>query len=341
MPRRWVWLQLLIGWLPVWALVTLLITTAHRDASVHAAVLIGFRIILAAALLGLVVARIADRVPWPHPFRPSFLLVHVVAAAAYSVTWFLLNSVIESLWRARLVLVVGTGIMPYLVLGVWLYIMIAGVVYATRATERAARAEGAAARAQLSALRAQLNPHFLFNALHTVVQLIPQQPDRAAHAAEQVAGLLRATLDEARDLVSLGEEWDFVQRYLEVEGLRFGDRLRVHADIPEALRAVELPSFTVQTLVENAVRHAASPRVAPTTLEVVARLDGDRCIVLVRDDGDGAAPGPLDGRHGSGLHRLRERLAALYGDAARLDVTAPPGHGVEARVSLPLDGPGA
>src|SRR4026208_1160253 len=100
--------------------------------------------------------------------------------------------------------------------------MVSGVVYASEATERASKAEAIAARSQLAALRAQLNPHFLFNALHTVVQLMPVDPKGASRAAEQLAGLLRVTLEQDRDLVLLAEEWSFVEKYLELESLRFG-----------------------------------------------------------------------------------------------------------------------
>jgi hypothetical protein len=211
MPRAWIWLQLIIGWLPVWALFTTLIATAHPAPLLEAS-MVGLRMVITAAIPGLLVTRLTDGLPWPRPIRPAFIAVHFVAAFAYAGIWILFNSFIESALRGQAVLMVGYGLGPFLILGVWIYVMIAGVTYATRATERAARAEAAAARAQLAALRAQLNPHFLFNALHAVVQLIPREPARASKAAEQVASLLRTTLEEDRDLVSLGEELEFVRR---------------------------------------------------------------------------------------------------------------------------------
>src|SRR3954469_8653114 len=130
--------------------------------------------------------------------------------------------------RRHLVITVGgAGLGAFVVMGIWLYTSIATVAYVTAATARAAYAETMAARTQLAALRAQLNPHFLFNALHSVVQLIPRDPARAASAAEEVAGLLRATIEEHRDVVTLEEELAFVRRYLGVERMRFGDRLVV------------------------------------------------------------------------------------------------------------------
>lgn len=318
--RAWVWWQLVIGWLPVWALYTTLIITAHGGASVFHAAFSGLRAVGAAALLGLGVHRLTERVPWPRPFRVSFLLLHVAAALVYAVTWVALVSAMESLLRARFVILAPYGVGPFVILGVWFYVMVAGVAYANRAAERAAEAEAAAVRSQLAALRAQLNPHFLFNALHTVVQLIPRDPRRAAQAAEQVAGLLRTAIEEDRDLVTLAEERSFVERYLELERLRFGDRLDVRLDIPRETDQTLVPSFALQTLVENAVRHGAAPRVEPTTIAISARLRGGALHLDVRDTGAGARGEAPDQGDGTGLRRLRERLAAHFGDAATLDV---------------------
>ena len=335
MVRRWVWLQLLIGWLPVGALFATLIATAHEDVWPPHAIFIAFRMIVAAAALGLLVHRLTLRLPWPHPMRVPFVLIHLVAAIVYAAAWMLLNSAIESMLRGALVLVVGYGVVPFLVLGIWLYVMVAGVSYSAQATERAARIEAEAARAQLAALRAQLNPHFLFNALHTVVQLIPREPQRAAQAAEKVAGLLRTTIEADRDLVTLAEEQEFVGRYLDIERIRFGDRLAVRLELSEAALAALLPSFALQTLVENAVRHGAAPRVEPTQIAVTGRIEDGMLVVTVQDDGAGVHHGDMDAGNGTGLRRLRDRLEALYGRHARLDVASHPGGGFTATLVIP------
>jgi LytS/YehU family sensor histidine kinase len=250
----------------------------------------------------------------------SFLLLHLVAAGAYSFTWFALNSVVESALRQQLVIVIGFNLGAYLIMGVWLYVMSAGVLYASEAATRAARAELHATQSQLATLRGQLNPHFLFNALHTVVQLIPRAPDRAARAAEDIAGLLRTSLEEGRDLVPLEDEWRFVQRYLEMEGIRFGDRLRVTADLAPDTMDVLVPSFALQTLVENAVRHGAAPRVEPTTITIRAARAGDALQVTVTDDGMGpdSSGGGVNG--GTGLKRLRDRLVGHFGSEASVSL---------------------
>lgn len=328
---------MIIGWLPVWALYATLITTAHPDADFPHAALIALRAIGSAALLGFFVSRLTERFPWPSPVQLGFVALHLVAAVLYAFAWVALTSLIESAIRLRLVVIIPpSGIVAYLILGVWLYIMVAGVGYAARGTERAARAEAIAAKSQLAALRSQLNPHFLFNALHTVVQLIPREPKRAAQAAEQIAALLRTALEEERDLVPLDQELAFVERYLEIERIRFGDRLRVRIELSPEARAALIPSFALQSLVENAVRHGAAPRVEPTEVAITGRVADGMLRVEVADTGIGAGADQLETTNGTGLRRLRDRLAVLYGNRARLQLTNGPTGGLTAGLIIPL-----
>lgn len=333
--RGWLWIQLAIGWVPVWVLYTLLIYTAHGGA-LSTAVLASARAIGTAALLGMLVLRFTQRLPWPRPVRPGFVLAHVVAAFVYSASWVFTYTLLEVMLRGGRFVVSPPGVIPFIALGIWLYIAVAGVSYAVRATERAARAEAAAVRAQLAALRSQLDPHFLFNALHTVVQLIPISPDRAAEAAELLAGLLRTATQEDRDLVPLGEEIGFVERYLALERLRFGDRLDVALTVDPAAVARTVPAFALQTLVENAVRHGAAPRVEPTRIAIGARCVEDRLMLEVADTGAGAAREAIESAGGTGLRRLRERLDALYGARASLTVDSREGAGFRATVTVPV-----
>ena len=334
MSRRAIWLQLLIGWLPIWALFTVIVVSMHADTTFHQAIFIALRSIIGAVILGFAVQRFTERLPWPNPVRVSFVLIHIIAAFVYAFSWFVLNSIIQSILHGAIVIVLGIGMAPFLVSGIWLYIMIAGVSYTLQSNARAARAETAAAQAQLSALRGQLNPHFLFNALHTVVQLIPQDPKSAAHAAQLVAGLLRTTLEENRDIVTVADELDFVNRYLEVEKIRYAERLRVSIDVQETARGLTLPSFTIQTLVENAVRHGAQPNIDPTDISISATRSGDALRVEVTDTGAGYQP--QEGK-GTGLGRLRERLRVLYGGEASLNVAARVEHGTVATLMIPQE----
>jgi signal transduction histidine kinase len=328
------WLLLGIGWLPMWILFTLMITSVHA-LPLAASAWMALRMIGSAALLGVGVQAFIRCQPWPAPFRPSFLLLHVLAATLYAGLWVAAYSLIESVLHWRLAYVAGPGVGRFALTGVWLYLTIAAVAYTQQAARRSALVQAAAARAQLAALQAQLHPHFLFNALHTVVQLIPLDPDRAAQAAEELAGLLRAALDERRDQVTLAAEWRFVQRYLAIEQLRFGERLQIAATLPASTLDLRLPSFALQTLVENAVRHGAAPKLGTTHLRITASSSGQHLNLVVSDDGAGADAAAVRESSGTGLRRLRERLACLHGDNAALDVDASL-RGVTATLRLPL-----
>lgn len=334
MPRAWMWGQIAIAWLPMWALFTAMIVIMHGNDVTDAAIGSG-RMIAPGALLGIAVYKFASRVRWPHPFRFSFIATHALAASVYATVWYTLICVVDSLVMGHFSWSVGPGYSPFLITGIWLYIVVASSAYATLAGQRAAQLEAHAARMQLDTLRSQLHPHFLFNALHTVVQLIPLDPKAAVGAAEQLAGALRTAIEEQRDLVTLGEEWAFVQRYLAIERIRFGDRLRMETAIDAQALGAMLPSFALQTLVENALRHGAAPRVEPTRVEVAASLADGMLSLRVTDDGDGVDLAALERASGTGLRRLRERLRWLYGDGARLECTSRPGAGFVASLRVP------
>jgi two-component system, LytTR family, sensor kinase len=265
------------------------------------------------------VQRLIRRMPWPRPFRFRFLAVHVVAAPVAAALWHVSSSAILALvTESSFAELLSRRWDESLFMGVFLYALIAGVSHAIEASGRAARAEALAAHTQLAALRAQIHPHFLFNALHAVVQLIPIEPKRAAEAAELVADLLRTTLEEQRDEVTLGDEWRFVSRYLALERIRFGDRLVVSADIGTNLLDERVPAFALQTLVENAVHHGAAPRVAATEIAIAAAGSASELTLSVRNTGDGEAVRTTATGAGTGLARLRERLSVLHGRAASL-----------------------
>jgi two-component system, LytTR family, sensor kinase len=285
-------------------------------------------------------------VPWPRPFRFPFVLTHVAA-------WFVL-AFIWCVATNAAIAVAGIGtphpllyhLDEHLAIGAFIYLCVAGPTYAGIASARAAQAEASAARAEaiassthLAALRAQLHPHFLFNALHTVVQLIPLDPAKAAEAAEMVAGLLRTSIGEQRDEVLLDDEWRFVSRYLAVEQIRFGDRLRIRSEIPPDLLDERVPSFALQTLVENAVQHGATPRVAPTEIVVSAASGPNELTIAVRNTGTkgDAKPSTNGAGSGTGLARLRERLAVLYSGAATLTTRPLVDGGYEAVLVVPLE----
>lgn len=274
---------------------------------------------LAGLAVAYLVTRFVRRHPWPRPFRVQFALMHFAAAPVFAAAWFIGARLLAALVLRQPVTVGAYRLAEGVFIGSFFYPIVAGVAYAVEGHARAARAEALAARTQLAALRAQIHPHFLFNALHAVVQLIPVQPARAAEAAELVADLLRTAVEEERDLVPLRDEWRFVSGYLDVERIRFGDRLVVRTDMDGALLDEPVPAFALQTLVENAVRHGAAHRVEPTEVTIAAARASSGLTLTVRNEVAAGSPAAAAGSGAcTGLARLRERLGALYGSSARL-----------------------
>ncbi|MEP6690857.1 MAG: histidine kinase [Gemmatimonadaceae bacterium] len=182
---------------------------------------------------------------------------------------------------------------------------------------RAAQLEAQLARAQLQVLKMQLQPHFLFNALGAISELVHHDAERADRMISRLGDLLRLSIDNvAGHEVPLRQELEFVAAYLEIQRVRFDDRLVVRTCIaPDALDAL-VPSLSLQPLVENAVVHGLSPRDEAGTLDILARVDGDWLEVRIEDNGRGLPPaGKL--REGIGLSTTRARLAQLYGDDHR------------------------
>ena len=202
--------------------------------------------------------------------------------------------------------------------------------------ERALVAEGQAHRARLQALRYQLNPHFLFNTLNAVSTLIVEEKTHdAERMVARLSDFLRLTLECDADVeVPLADELDFARRYLDIEQIRFGDRLVVTEDVdPEALSA-RVPPLLLQPLVENAIRHGIMPREEGGTLRIEARQVSDRLLLRVLDDGPGP-PGDADPERGVGLSNTKARLESLYGDAHRFSLSRADGGGCVVRVELP------
>ncbi|MBI3450074.1 MAG: histidine kinase [Acidobacteria bacterium] len=292
------------------------------------------------ALLGLIVLRVASRLPWPEGSRSGFFIRHLGLLAAFTVAsaagWLLLLGADQLAFGEALNLSVDPRIALWRSLNDMLvYAALAGVSYAwhhaaeSRAqAARAGRAEVLRARAELEAMRSQLNPHFILNTLHALVGLVRREPAVAEQAIERLGDLLRYSLRvqrEGLDEVTLREEWAFVQAYLDLERLRLGDRLRTTFDAGAGTLDRLVPSFALQTLAENAIRHAIAPRADGGSLSIRAHQVDGRLTVEVQDEGAGAPAAPAEASLGVGLKLLRDRLAALYDGRAALDLRATPG----------------
>jgi two-component system LytT family sensor kinase len=186
--------------------------------------------------------------------------------------------------------------------------------------------------AELRALRAQINPHFLFNSLNTIADLVVRDAVRAEAMTLRLAGVFRHVLaNSSRPLTSIRDEIAFLRTYLYIEEVRFGDRLRVELNMAPDIGNQEIPSLILQPLVENALKHGLAPRPGPGHLWISAHADGEQVLLRVEDDGIGPGTAPA----GLGLTNVAERLATLYQDRAAVKLEPRPGGGTRVTIRLP------
>ncbi|HEX8311885.1 MAG TPA: histidine kinase [Chthoniobacteraceae bacterium] len=219
------------------------------------------------------------------------------------------------------------------------YVALAGIAHALyfyrRSQERERRALEMSAgltQARLQALKMQLQPHFLFNALNSIAALVHKDPDAADEMLSALSELLRLTLETSGEQeLPLRRELKFVERYLAIEHVRFGDRLQFHLEISPDVLEAQVPTFLLQPLVENAVRHGLEPRSGEGLLKIVAARIGDELHITVSDNGAGlSAERPA--REGIGLANTRARLHELYGKRGTLELRSADGLSVEVRL---------
>lgn len=202
--------------------------------------------------------------------------------------------------------------------------------------------------AELRALRSQVNPHFLFNSLNTIASLIPSEPEKAEKMTARLSSIFRYVLIHAdRPFSSLDEEVEFLRTFLDIERIRFGERLSVEFAVDPAARHLMIPSLVLQPLVENAIKHGIAPKMGKSRITVGARCVDDMIQVNIEDDGVGLRNNTGPGRQllarttngtGIGLRNIRERLSTLYGAAAGLILTDLEGGGCRATLTIPVNG---
>jgi len=217
------------------------------------------------------------------------------------------------------------------------YALIVTITYLADSREQEARQREELSRAQLAALRGQMEPHFMFNTLNSIAGLVRDRRNDAA--VSMIVGLSeflrRASEDSHRPQVTLAEEVEYLQRYVDIQQVRFGERLQFGIDVPAELLAVPVPNLLLQPLVENAIKHGVATRVAGGSVRVTAaRRDAALCL-SVYNDGP-MFPPDWQANGGVGLANLRTRLRILHGDAAGLQVEQAGTEGVEVVVVLPL-----
>lgn len=190
--------------------------------------------------------------------------------------------------------------------------------------------------AQLQALRSQLNPHFLFNTLHSIAELIHENPRQAEQMVLQLGELLHKSLKTQAVQVPLREEIDFIRSYLAIEQVRLGERLEVIWKIPPEVVDAPVPSLILQPIVENAIRHGIAPLPRGGRLEIAAASVAGRLELVVRDNGTGFGGAGEKPGNGIGIENTRARLARLYGSRASFRLTND--HGLVVSLTLPGSG---
>lgn len=335
-----------LAWVPLTALYALVLGS-QRGVNVESAIAGAVATIGAAALLGAGAWWVSLRLRYERAHRFRFLAVHALLSVAYAglLTAEIATSIKLKAPPEMYARYVDEALGWQLLYGMALYGLVVGISYAIQAArrlrdeeKRAARAEALRVDAELRALRAQLDPHFLFNTLHSITALVRIDPAHGERALEQFAALLRYVLDvnrERSEEVPLEEELGFVRTYLALERLRLGDRLRVVEEIdPEALECLVL-AFSLQPLVENAIRHGIAPRAGEGVLRLSANLVGDELVLEVADDGAGTDAARVAEASGLGLGAVRQRLETRWRDRARMDVVTAPRNGFLVRITVP------
>jgi len=257
-------------------------------------------------------------------------------------------------WKALLLvaflsLILVGGILKHPTLAVFLVVtsfiikVIAGgkrkaELAASDATRRAEteQLERTVVEARMEALQAQIEPHFLFNTLASIDQLIQTDPPRASKMQQSLIRYLRSAMPQMREgrRPSLGQQVDLCSAFLEIMAVRMEGRLQAVVIVPEGLKSAVFPSMMLQTLVENAIKHGLEPKPEGGLLEIAAEIVDGQLAVHVRDTGIGFTP---QAESGVGLANIRERLKALYNGRAELIISVPPAGGTCATINVPYE----
>ena len=271
----------------------------------------------------------------------------VAVFPGYMLAFWLLNIRNGTAWLFDPNVILSIVVLSMMISGVLLLIFIprerAAKAEAAMAREQArvAAAEKDAADARFKLLEAQVEPHFLYNTLAHVVSLVDHEPAVAKRMIERLITLLRATASAATGAATLGGQVELLRAYLDILALRMESRLAWRIDVPPDLAALRVPPMLLQPLVENAVKHGLEPNVDGGALVVTARRVGTRLVLEVADTGRGLGATTAGVASGLGLANLRARLAALYGDDARLTIEEDTPRGTRATIALPLAAPEA
>lgn len=292
------------------------------------------------------------RLPFSSRQLAPRMLAHIVPSFVVTALYIYVFAAVLAVmgmgsWSALLNTRILMGALRGMFLWSWLvYWLIAGGGQVYRYYEhylsselRVERLERSFSQARLNALRMQLDPHFLFNALNTISSQVERDPRLARAMIEHLGDLLRLSLESKdRQEVPLAEEMAFLDHYVAIQKIRFGDQLKIETHISPEVKYASVPSLFVQPLVENAIRHGISKRSTGGTVMISAARVDQRLEIRIIDDGVGLPPGwTMDASNGLGLSVTRERIAGLHGNGlSHFAVLRRQAGGTEVEISLPL-----
>ena len=306
--------------------------------------------ILDGMLMGLgmlLLVAVGERLPIERPNRVRNIVIHSLLALACSIATLTVlfvagRLVAPELRSSTLSVFILQSLSHMLFAFLALTAIVQAAAYQRRYHDReidALRLHAELSAARLESLRAKLHPHFLFNTLNGISDLIYTDPRTADALVLRLAQLLRATLDTVADEISVREELELLNAYLDIERVRFGDRLRVSIDAGRTAIEGRIPPFLMQPLAENAIQHGIAPRATggAIALRAYVRPD-DRANTLVLELSDDGVGMPDDARDGIGLSITRQRLRTLYRGAGALTVGPRAGGGTVATIEVPFAG---
>jgi sensor histidine kinase YesM len=270
------------------------------------------------------------------------LLLSIITMAGFStLNTFLFAPESERYFSFSRVMASVYTFFDYYMLIYWLIVMIShAIYYYTRYREgelRASQLQAQLARAELQALKMQLHPHFLFNTLHSISALQLKDIEAANRMIARLGDFLRLTLDNSgAQEVTLQKELEFLKCYLEIESIRFQDRLSVNMEIEPQTLDARVPNLILQPIVENAIKHGIAPRAAPGRLSIRVRRAGSLLEIEVEDNGRGMQKAGRKIKEGLGLSNTRARLDQLYGSGYRLDFVNVSEGGLRVTLEIPL-----
>jgi two-component system, LytTR family, sensor kinase len=292
-------------------------------------------------LLSIVYRTVIDKTPAVTWGTTLFAVIIGSGLYAYIDVW-VLQTIQQSADEKNFgALFIGTLFINATLLGAWtaLYYAVNFYVRAEEQADQMLRLEAAATSAQLTMLRYQLNPHFLFNTLNSISTLVLlKQTDQANAMLSRLSSFMRFTLiNEAEAKVTLGQEIETLKLYLDIEKMRFEERLRIEFSIDPVVRDALVPSLLLQPLVENAIKYAVTPKEEGADISVSAQLVGQKLRITVSDTGPGLQPGEQNPNlsTGVGMANTRERLMQAYGEEQRFEHYVRANGGFEVLIEMP------